>query len=165
MCRHSRHNGDEIHNSPPDCCASPAPPLFPRSGNANESPTSHHVGALSARLRKGLPLSDSPSFMEKRRKTAQEKGVNGDGLKPLKKCPTSPVLETVLTFIRRFVKLKRRKSDAFRVAEQSLAEGSGFGMSGKELPWLPDFKIAFTFTGEYRETVVRPACEELLKYG
>ena len=38
-------------------------------------------------------------------------------------------------------------------------------MSGKELPWLPDFKIAFTFTGEYRERIVRPACEELLKYG
>ena len=38
-------------------------------------------------------------------------------------------------------------------------------MSGKELPWLPDFKIAFTFTGEYRKKIVRPVCEELLKLG
>ena len=27
------------------------------------------------------------------------------------------------------------------------------------------FKISFTFTGEYRESVVRPVCEELLKLG
>lgn len=34
-----------------------------------------------------------------------------------------------------------------------------------ELPLLPPFKIAFTFTGEYRERVVRPVCRELLKLG
>ena len=38
-------------------------------------------------------------------------------------------------------------------------------MSGRGRVWLPDFKIAFTFTGEYREKIVRPACEELLKLG
>lgn len=38
-------------------------------------------------------------------------------------------------------------------------------MSGKGRVWLPDYKIAFTFTGEYREKIVRPACEELLKLG
>lgn len=38
-------------------------------------------------------------------------------------------------------------------------------MSVKGQLWLPDFKIAFTFTGEYRERIVRPVCEELLKYG
>ena len=38
-------------------------------------------------------------------------------------------------------------------------------MSARELPWLPNIKIAFTFTGEYREKIVRSVCEELLKYG
>ena len=47
------------HDSPVDCRApppSPAPPLFLRSKNATESPTGHHVGAPSARLRKSSRL-------------------------------------------------------------------------------------------------------------
>ncbi len=36
---------------------------------------------------------------------------------------------------------------------------------GKKLPYIPEYKIAFTFTGEYRESIVRPICEELLKLG
>ena len=35
----------------------------------------------------------------------------------------------------------------------------------KKLPYIPEYKIAFTFTGEYRESIVRPVCEELLKLG
>lgn len=37
--------------------------------------------------------------------------------------------------------------------------------SDQDLPLLPSFKIAFTFTGEYRDSIVRPVSEELLKLG
>lgn len=37
--------------------------------------------------------------------------------------------------------------------------------SNSRFPYLPPFKIAFTFTGEYRERIVRPTCEALLGYG
>ena len=48
-------------------------------------------------------------------------------------------------------------------AEQTASDQAD--SSDQDLPLLPSFKIAFTFTGEYRDSIVRPVSEELLKLG